>query len=315
MVENLEKQLLELEKRIKDLKDFALVQNIDLKQEIELLDKKAISIKQEIYSNLSPWQKVQIARHNKRPTTLQYIDLIFEDFIELHGDRQFRDDPSIVGGIARIGDTPITIIGHQKGKDTNENIKRNFGMPYPEGYRKALRLMEQAEKFGRPIVTFIDTPGAYPGIGAEERGQGEAIAKNLMRMSHLKVPIICIVTGEGGSGGALALGVGDAMLMLANSVYSVISPEGCAAILWKDASRAQDAAEALKLTADHLYEQKIADEIIPEPQGGAHKDLNKTAEAMKEAIERHLDLLSGFNKEDLIKRRYQKLRRIGEYTE
>ncbi|QNO15670.1 acetyl-CoA carboxylase carboxyltransferase subunit alpha [Alkalicella caledoniensis] len=315
MVDNLERQLLELEKRIKDLKDFALVQNIDLNQEIELLDKKAISIKQEIYSNLSPWQKVQIARHNKRPTTLQYIDLIFEDFIELHGDRQFRDDPSIVGGIARIGDTPITIIGHQKGKDTNENIKRNFGMPYPEGYRKALRLMEQAEKFGRPIVTFIDTPGAYPGIGAEERGQGEAIAKNLMRMSHLKVPIICIVTGEGGSGGALALGVGDAMLMLANSVYSVISPEGCAAILWKDASRAQDAAEALKLTADHLYEQKIADEIIPEPQGGAHKDLNKTAEAIKEAIERHLDLLSGFNKEDLIKRRYQKLRRIGEYTE
>ncbi len=315
MVENLENQLRELEKRIKDLKDFALVQNIDLTKEIELLEKKAISIKQEIYSNLSPWQKVQIARHNKRPTTLEYINLIFEDFIELHGDRQFKDDPAIVGGIARIGDTPITVIGHQKGKDTQENLKRNFGMPHPEGYRKALRLMEQAEKFGRPIVTFIDTPGAFPGLGAEERGQGEAIAKNLMRMSQLKVPIIVIVTGEGGSGGALALGIGDAMLMLANSVYSVISPEGCAAILWKDAAKAKDAAEALKLTADDLYSQKICDEIIPEPQGGAHKDINKAAEAVKEAIERHLDLLTRFNKEELIKRRYQKLRKIGQYTE
>lgn len=315
MVDKLESQLSELEKRIKDLKDFALLQNIDLKTEIELLEKKALSIKQELYNNLTPWQKVQIARHTKRPTTLQYIPLIFEDFMELHGDRGFRDDPAIVGGIARIGDTPITIIGHQKGQDTHENIRRNFGMPYPEGYRKALRLMEQAEKFGRPIVTFIDTPGAYPGIGAEERGQGEAIARNLMRMSQLKVPIICIVTGEGGSGGALALGVGDSLLMLANSVYSVISPEGCAAILWKDSTRAKDAAEALKLTADDLYKLKINDEVIPEPQGGAHKDINKTAEAIKEAIERHLDILSGIDKEELIKRRYQKLRRVGEYTE
>ena len=315
MVDNLELQLGELEKRIKDLKEFALLQNIDLNNEIELLEKKAFTIKQEIYSNLSPWQKVQIARHNQRPSTLQYINLIFEDFIELHGDRQFRDDPAIVGGIGRIGDTPVTVIGHQKGKDTKENILRNFGMPHPEGYRKALRLMEQAEKFHRPIVTFIDTPGAYPGLGAEERGQGEAIAKNLMRMSQLKVPIVVVVAGEGGSGGALALGVGDSMLMLANSVYYVISPEGCAAILWKDSSRAKDAADALKLTADDLYRLKIADEIIPEPQGGAHKDIQKTAEAVKEAIERHLDLLSGFSKGELINRRYQKLRRIGEYNE
>lgn len=315
MVDNLEHQLGELEKRIKDLKEFALLQNIDLTNEIELLEKKAFIIKQEIYSNLSPWQKVQIARHNQRPSTLQYIDLIFEDFIELHGDRQFRDDPAIVGGIARIGDTPVTVIGHQKGKDTKENIMRNFGMPHPEGYRKALRLMEQAEKFHRPIVTFIDTPGAYPGLGAEERGQGEAIAKNLMRMSQLKVPIVVVVAGEGGSGGALALGVGDSMLMLANSVYSVISPEGCSTILWKDSTRAKDAAEALKLTADDLYKLKVADEIIPEPQGGAHKDIKKTAEAVKEAIERHLDVLSGFSKGELLKRRYQKLRRIGEYVE
>lgn len=315
MVDNLEHQLGELEKRIRDLKEFAHVQNIDLSKEIDLLEKKAITIKQELYSNLSPWQKVQIARHNQRPSTLQYIELIFEDFIELHGDRQFRDDPAIIGGIGRIGDTPVTVIGHQKGKDTKENIRRNFGMPHPEGYRKALRLMEQAEKFHRPIVTFIDTPGAYPGLGAEERGQGEAIAKNLMRMSQLKVPIVVVVSGEGGSGGALALGVGDSMLMLANSVYSVISPEGCAAILWKDSTRAKDAAEALKLTAEDLYRLKIADEIIPEPQGGAHKDLQKTAEAVKEAIERHLDLLSGYSKGELINRRYQKLRRIGEYIE
>lgn len=315
MVDNLEHQLSELEKRIKDLKEFAILQHIDLSNEIELLEKKAFTIKQELYSNLSPWQKVQIARHNQRPSTLQYIDLVFEDFIELHGDRQFRDDPAIVGGIGRIGNTPVTVIGHQKGKDTKENILRNFGMPHPEGYRKALRLMEQAEKFHRPIVTFIDTPGAYPGLGAEERGQGEAIAKNLMRMSQLKVPIVVVVAGEGGSGGALALGVGDSMLMLANSVYSVISPEGCAAILWKDSTRAKDAAEALKLTAEDLYRLKIADEIIPEPQGGAHKDILKTAEAVKEAIERHLDVLSGFSKGELVKRRYQKLRRIGEHIE
>ncbi|SES75524.1 acetyl-CoA carboxylase carboxyltransferase subunit alpha [Anaerobranca gottschalkii] len=315
MVDNLEQQLNELEKRIKDLKEFALLQNIDLNNEIELLEKKAFSIKQELYRNLTPWQKVQIARHNQRPTTLQYIKGIFQDFIELHGDRYFKDDPAIVGGIARLGDTPVTVIGHQKGKDTKENIYRNFGMPHPEGYRKALRLMKQGEKFKRPIITFIDTPGAYPGLGAEERGQGEAIAKNLMEMAGLKVPIIVIVTGEGGSGGALALGVGDSILMMANSVYSVISPEGCAAILWKDATRAKEAAEALKLTADDLYRLKIIDEIIPEPQGGAHKDIEKTMAAVKEGIERHLDILSGFTPDELVKRRYQRLRRIGEYIE
>ncbi|SHK09930.1 acetyl-CoA carboxylase carboxyltransferase subunit alpha [Anaerobranca californiensis DSM 14826] len=315
MVDNLEQQLNELEKRIKDLKEFALLQNIDLNNEIELLEKKAFTIKQELYRNLTPWQKVQIARHNQRPTTLQYIKGIFQDFIQLHGDRYFKDDPAIVGGIARLGDTPVTVIGHQKGKDTKENIYRNFGMPHPEGYRKALRLMKQGEKFKRPIITFIDTPGAYPGLGAEERGQGEAIAKNLMEMSGLKVPIIVIVTGEGGSGGALALGVGDSILMMANSVYSVISPEGCAAILWKDATRAKEAADALKLTADDLYRLKIIDEIIPEPQGGAHKDIEKTMAAVKEGIERHLDILSGFTPDELVKRRYQRLRKIGEYLE
>lgn len=315
MVDNLEQQLNELEKRIKDLKEFALLQNIDLNNEIELLEKKAFTIKQELYRNLTPWQKVQIARHNQRPTTLQYINGIFQDFIQLHGDRYFKDDPAIVGGIARLGDTPVTVIGHQKGKDTKENIYRNFGMPHPEGYRKALRLMKQGEKFKRPIITFIDTPGAYPGLGAEERGQGEAIAKNLMEMSGLKVPIIVIVTGEGGSGGALALGVGDSILMMANSVYSVISPEGCAAILWKDATRAKEAADALKLTADDLYRLKIIDEIIPEPQGGAHKDIEKTMAAVKEGIERHLDILSGFTPDELVKRRYQRLRKIGEYLE
>jgi acetyl-CoA carboxylase carboxyl transferase subunit alpha len=308
-------QLAQLQEKIKDLRNFATEQKIDLSREIEALEIKASEMKAKVYANLSAWQKVQLARHFKRPTTLDFIKLIFSDFVQLHGDRQFRDDPALVGGIALLGKTPVTVLGHQKGRDTKENIMRNFGMPHPEGYRKALRLMEQAEKFKRPIICFIDTPGAYPGLGAEERGQGEAIARNLREMSVLKTPIISVVTGEGGSGGALALGVSDSLLMLDNAVYSVISPEGCAAILWKDASRAKEAAEALKLTAQDLEELKVADEVIPEPQGGCHNDWEATAKAIQEALFRHLDVLTSMPQEKLLERRWRRLSKIGQWTE
>ena len=305
-----EKPIIELEGKINELKQFADEKGIDLSEEINTLENKAQRLKQEIYGNLTAWQRAQIARHMQRPTTLDYIERIFDDFIVLHGDRLFKDDKAVIGGIARLGDKPVTIIGHMKGKDTKENISRNFGMPHPEGYRKALRLMEQADKFGRPIICFIDTPGAYCGLGAEERGQGIAIAENLQKMACLKVPIISIVIGEGGSGGALALGVADQLLMLENAIYSVISPEGAAAILWKDATKAQEAADALKITASQLAELGLIDQVVPEPIGGAHRDVNAMATTISQVLQQHLSNLGALDTVELVERRYQKLRAL-----
>lgn len=310
-----EGQLTQLLDKIKDLRAFAQEQGIDLGKEIAALEEKAAELRAKMYANLSPWQKIQLARNIKRPTTLDYINLIFTEFVELHGDRQFRDDPALVGGIALLEGRPVTVLGHQKGRDTKDNIARNFGMPHPEGYRKALRLMAQAEKYRRPVICFIDTPGAYPGLGAEERGQSEAIARNLREMATFRVPILNLVTGEGGSGGALALGVGDSLLMLENTVYSVISPEGCASILWKDASRAKEAAAALKLTAQDLDALGVIDEVIPEPQGGIHRDWEGGAIAVKEALLRHLDILGSLPLEALLRRRHQRLARLGRWQE
>lgn len=262
-------------------------------------------------SKITPWERVSLARKVERPKSLDYINLIFTDFIEFHGDRCFADDKSIIGGIALLDDQPVTVIGQQKGKTTTENIERNFGMTNPDGYRKALRLMKQAEKFNRPIITFIDTPGAYPGLGAEERGQGEAIAKNLLEMSRLKVPVICIVIGEGSSGGALALGVGNKVIMLENAVYSILSPEGFASILYKDSSKSAEAAEKMKITASDLKEMNIIDYIISEPDGGAQNDLNKVAQDLKKYLVKNIDELSKYTKEELINLRYDKFRAIG----
>ncbi|NLC54199.1 MAG: acetyl-CoA carboxylase carboxyltransferase subunit alpha, partial [Firmicutes bacterium] len=286
-----------------------------MSEEIARIEEKARSLKVEIYKNLNPWQKVQIARHPKRPTFLEYIELIFLGFIELHGDRLYRDDPALVGGLAYLEDTPVTILGHQKGRDTKENIYRNFGMPHPEGYRKAIRLMKQAEKFGRPIITFVDVAGAYPGKEAEERGQGEAVAKAIMEMSGLKVPIIVVITGEGGSGGALAVGIGDRILMLENAYYSVISPEGCASILWKDASRAAEAAEVLRITAEDLLAVEVIDEIIPEPLGGAHTAPEEMAAEIKAHLLKNLNAIINSDPNELLTKRYQKFRRLGRYVE
>jgi acetyl-CoA carboxylase carboxyl transferase subunit alpha len=309
-----EKPLIELEKRIEDLKEFGLKKGIDLSDEIAILEKKADTLRREIFENLTPWQRIMIARHPKRPTALEYINLIFDEFIEFHGDRAFRDDGAIVGGIACLGERPVTVIGTQKGRDTKENIARNFGMPHPEGYRKALRLMKQAEKFRRPIISFVDVVGAYPGVEAEERGQGLAIARNIAEMGKLATSIIVVITGEGGSGGALAIGVGDKLIMLENAYFSVISPEGCAAILWKDSSRAQEAAEMLKLTAPDLKAQGLIDEMLYEPQGAAHKDGIAMARIIRDAITRGIDELSGIPPRRLIERRYARLRRIGEFA-
>jgi len=310
-----EKPLLELEREIDDLKRVGTEREIDISQELEQLNTKLTVLREHIYEHLTPIQRVQVARHPRRPYTLDYLSTIFTDFIELHGDRQFRDDPSIVGGWARIGGMSVMVIGHQKGRDTKENLKRNFGMPHPEGYRKALRLMHQAAKFSAPLVTLIDTPGAYPGIGAEERGQSEALARNIMEMAALPIPIVAVVIGEGGSGGALALGVADRILMLENSVYSVISPEGCAAILWKDASQRERAAEALKLTAPDLQRLGVIDEIIDEPTGGAHTDLDATSEALRDALIRNLSELRKIKPDKLIRRRAEKFGKIGAYSE
>ena len=306
-----EKPIIELEKKIAELRKFSEENDVDLSHEIYILVRKAKQMKKQIYENPSPWNRVRIARFYDRPTTLDYIEKFIEDFIELHGDRYYSDDRAIVGGIGRFEGTAVTIIGHQKGKDTKENLKRNFGMSNPEGYRKALRLMKQAEKFSRPIITFIDTPGAFCGIGAEERGQGEAIAVNLMEMSRLKTPIISIVIGEGGSGGALALGVGDKVAMLENSVYSVISPEGLASILWKDASQAEKGANVMKLTAKDLLSLGVIDEIIAEPKVGAHKDVDYTARNIKEYVSISLASLIKINKDELLLNRYEKFRSIG----
>jgi acetyl-CoA carboxylase carboxyl transferase subunit alpha len=310
-----EKPLTELRAKIEELRKFTEEKGIDFTDEIVKLEQKAIELEQSIYGELTPWNKVQIARHAERPTTLDYIRGIFTDFIELHGDRTFGDDPALVGGIAKLDGIPVTVVGHQKGRDTKENIFRRFGMPEPEGYRKALRLMKQAEKFGRPVICFIDTPGAYPGMAAEERGQSEAIARNLLEMAGLETPVICIVTGEGGSGGALALGVGDRIYMLEHAVYSVISPEGAAALLWKDAAQAQRAAETMKITAQDLYAFGIADGIVEEPMGGAHKDPTATVKRVQEQLVSAVRELLLQSTDELLESRYQKFKAIGRYQE
>lgn len=296
------------------MKEFTVKADVDLSSEIAKLEIRLEKLEKDIYENMKPWDRVQLARLQNRPTTLDYIPHLFTDFIEWHGDRTFRDDEAIVGGIAKFHGLPLTVIGHQRGRDTKENIRRNFGMPHPEGYRKALRLMKQAEKFRRPIVCFIDTKGAYPGKAAEERGQSEAIARNLFEMASLKVPVICIVIGEGGSGGALALGVGNRLFMLENSTYSVISPEGAASILWRDASLAKKAAETMKITAPDLKELGIIDEIIPEIKGGAHKDTKMQAEEIDKMILTSLKELLKLSKEELVDDRYEKFKKIGAYT-
>ena len=308
-----EKPIVELRQKIEELKSFTEGKGIDLSAEIEKLEVRARDLEQEIYGNLTPWQKTQIARHSIRPTALDYIHEMFDDFIEFHGDRAYADDPAIVGGVAFLEGRPVTVIGHQKGKDTKDNIARNFGMPHPEGYRKALRLMKQAEKFHRPVICFIDTPGAYPGKAAEERGQGEAIARNLFEMAGLRTPVVSIVTGEGGSGGALALGVADKIFMLQYSIYSVISPEGAAALLWKDSGLAQKAADSMKITADDLYQYQIIDGIIKESFGGAHNNLLETAQNIKSAIIEILSELNKVNLDKLLTARYQKYKNIGCY--
>lgn len=306
-----EKPINELEDKIKELQEFAREHNVNLDKEIDILVKKAEKMKIELYENLQAWEKVRIARHQNRPRSLDYINKFVSDFIEFHGDRFYGDDASIVGGIGKFQGIPVTIIGHQKGRDTKENIRRNFGMPHPEGYRKALRLMKQAEKFKRPIITLIDTPGAYCGLGAEERGQGEAIAFNLMKMSSLKTPIISIVIGEGGSGGALALGVADRVAMLEHSIYSVISPEGLSSILWKDSSLCKKAAEIMKLTSQDLLSLNIIDAIIEEGLGGAHRDADFTAINMKDYISKELKNLMSLDIDSLLEKRYDKIRKIG----
>ncbi|MBI4845931.1 MAG: acetyl-CoA carboxylase carboxyltransferase subunit alpha [Candidatus Omnitrophica bacterium] len=310
-----EKPIIEMEEKISELRNFSKERNVDLNDEIGKCEKKLEKLKHEIFDNLNAWQKVQIARHPKRPYTLDYIELIMTDFIELHGDLRFRDDPAIICGLAMLDKEKIMIIGHQKGRDTKENLYRSFGSPHPEGYRKAMRLMKLAERFKIPIVTFIDTPGAYPGIGAEERGQAEAIAYNLQEMSKLKVPIIVVIIGEGGSGGALGIGVGDRICMLENSYYSVISPEGCAAILWRDRANAPEAAQALKITAEDLLKIGIIDEIIPEPLGGAHRDYKPVATALKTSLKKNLSMLKKISEEDLVANRYKKFRSIGIWAE
>ncbi|MEJ8306940.1 acetyl-CoA carboxylase carboxyltransferase subunit alpha [Saccharibacillus sacchari] len=309
-----EQPLVELRKKIDELKQFGQEKGIDFSDEIARLEERHAQLQHEIYTNVTPAQKMHLARHHQRPTTLDLISHVFTDFVELHGDRMFGDDLAIVGGLARLNGTPVTVIGHQRGKDTKDNIARFFGSPHPEGFRKALRLMQQAEKFGRPIVTFIDTKGAYPGNTAEERGQSEAIARNLRDMAMLKVPVICVVIGEGGSGGALGLGVGNRVLMLENAIYAAISPNGAASILWKDASKADQAAEAMKITASDLLEMNVIEDIVPEPKGGAHRDYEATGLAIKDALTRHLDELSVLDAQGLITDRYEKFRKIGQYA-
>ncbi len=305
-----EKPLLELENRIAELKQYAGDKGIDLAAEINILENRLRELKKEIYENLTPWQRTQLARHPERPNALDYFNLLFTDFLPLCGDRCYGDDPALVGGIARFEGVPVTVIGHVKGHNTKENLARNFGMPNPEGFRKALRLVQQAEKFQRPVISLVDTPGAYSGAGAEERGQAWAIANNLFAFSRLKTPIIVIITGEGGSGGALALGVGDVLLMLENSIFSVISPEGCATILWKDSQRAPEAASALKLTASELLSLGLIDGVIPEPLGGAHRDPKGTADNIRAEIRQRLQELRQIDAEQLVAARWSRLRRI-----
>jgi acetyl-CoA carboxylase carboxyl transferase subunit alpha len=310
-----EKPIVELENKIEELKKFSAQKKVDLSNEISNLEKKLKNLKKEIYSNLTAWQKVQIARHPNRPTTLDYINLMMKDFIMLCGDRLYGEDKAIVSGFAKLEGRKVVVIGHQKGKDTRENIERNFGCAHPEGYRKAIRVMRLGERFNLPVICFIDTPGAYPGIGAEERGQAQAIAENIREMFSLKTPIVVVVIGEGGSGGALGIGVGDKVLIMEYAYYSVISPEGCAAILWKDASKKEEAAKALKLTAQDLLELGVVDEVIPEPEGGAHRNYEEAASNLKKYIVKNLEELVKINIKQLIETRYEKYRKIGVFKE
>jgi len=308
-----ERPLLELENRIAELRASGDAQAA--RDEIGRLDERLKRLQQKVYGSLTPWQRAQLARHPKRPHTLDLFRLLLEDFVELHGDRVFGDDKAIVGGLARFEGDPVVAIGHQKGRDTRENIARNFGMPHPEGYRKALRLMELGAKFRKPIITFIDTPGAYPGLGAEERGQAEAIARNLREMAGLGTPIVCVVTGEGGSGGALAIGVANRVLMLEHAIYSVISPEGCAAILWGEAAKAPEAAELMRITAPDLLKLGVIDGIVPEPTGGAHRNWEETAENLRGPLRDALWELRSLTPEELVAERYEKFRKIGVFEE
>jgi acetyl-CoA carboxylase carboxyl transferase subunit alpha len=310
-----ERPIAELEAKIDELRFVGDDSVVNLTEEISRLRSKSESLTRSIFSNLSAWQIAQLARHPQRPHSSDYIQRIFTDFEELHGDRTYADDPAVIGGLARLEGQPLVVIGHEKGRDTKAKVKHNFGMPKPEGYRKALRLMEMAARFRLPIVTLIDTPGAYPGVGAEERGQSEAIARNLARMSELRTPIVSAVIGEGGSGGALAIGVADRLVMLQYSIYSVISPEGCASILWKSADRAEDAAEAMGITADRLRQLRLVDEVLKEPLGGAHRDIDATAQVLKNGLIAHLDGLMRLSLDELLDARYQKLMSFGRYRE
>ncbi len=309
-----EKPIADLESKIEDLR-MAAGGQVDAEKEIATLARKADELRERIFNSLNAWQKTQVARHQDRPNVEDYLGSIMQDFTEMHGDRAFADDAAITGGMAWFDGRPLVVIGHNKGRITKDKIRRNFGMPHPEGYRKALRLMKFAERFNRPIITFIDTAGAYPGIGAEERGQSEAIARNLLEMSALKVPVISVVIGEGGSGGALALGVCNRLLMLEHSIYSVISPEGCAAILWKDGTKASEAAELLRLTAQDLSKLKVCDEVIKEPLGGAHRDAEATAKNIEKALKKHLKELSKLSPEEVAEDRYRKFRAMGNFLE
>ncbi|KSU83671.1 MULTISPECIES: acetyl-CoA carboxylase carboxyltransferase subunit alpha [Fictibacillus] len=309
-----ERPITELKKKIAELKSFMDEKGIDLTDEITSLEERLSALQNDTYENMSAWDRVQVARHPERPTTLDYISYLFKDFIELHGDRLYGEDEAIVGGIGMFHDQPVTVIGQQRGRDTKENIRRNFGMPHPEGYRKALRLMKQAEKFSRPVICLMDTKGAFPGKSAEERGQSEAIARNLVEMAGLHVPIICIVIGEGASGGALGIGVGNHVHMLENSWYSVISPEGAASILWKDSTKAKLAAESMKITAPDLKELGIIDEMIPEVKGGAHHDPEEQAKRIEAVIQSSLEELMNLSEEELVEQRYEKYKNMGEFT-
>ncbi|CAM3858835.1 acetyl-CoA carboxylase carboxyltransferase subunit alpha [Alkalicoccus chagannorensis] len=309
-----EKPVVELRNKIAELKSFTEEKEIDLTGEIEKLEQRLQQLEEDIYGNMNPWDRVQLARHSQRPTTDEYMKRLIDDFVELHGDRLYGDDAAIIGGVGFFEGQPVTVIGHQRGRDTKENVRRNFGMPHPEGYRKALRLMRQAEKFQRPVICFIDTKGAFPGKAAEERGQSEAIARNLLEMAGLRVPVICIVIGEGGSGGALALGIGDRLFMLENATYSVISPEGAAALLWKDAGEAKRAAETMKITAPDLYDLGIIDHIIREARGGAHRDVESQAEAIRTVLSTSLDELRALDTDELVSQRHEKFNKIGSYT-
>ncbi len=315
VVLDFEKPVVELEKKIAELRELAEKEPLDFSNEIRELEKKLTAVQEKVFQSLTAWQRTQLARHPNRPYTLDYIRLLMEDFVELAGDRYYGEDKAIIGGVARFEGRPVIVIGHQKGRDTKENLMRNFGMAHPEGYRKALRLMKLGEKFGHPVITFIDTPGAYPGIGAEERGQARAIADNLFEMSLLKVPIIAVVIGEGGSGGALGVGQANRILILQNAVYFVCSPEACGAILWNDRTRAPEAAESLRITADKLLQAGVADEIIPEPPGGAHRNFELTAGNIRHALQKNLERLCNHSSDELINLRYQKYRRIGQFRD